>query len=67
MSKKVRRGATKPSKQARECLHEEAERKMCLGRKGVNRQYRGMMLAEKEKEVMMVSFLCCELSLTLLD
>lgn len=65
MSKKVRRGATKPSKQARECLHAEAERKIVWG--GKEWQYRGMMLAEKEKEVMMVSFLCCELSLTLLD
>lgn len=37
------------------------------GRRGANREYRGEMLAEMEREVIIVSFLCCESELTLLE
>lgn len=43
------------------------EKKKSSGKKGENREYKEGMLAEMEKEVMAVSFLCCESSLTLLQ
>lgn len=57
----------KSSKQGKECFSEDEQRKTCLGKNGEKREYREGMLAELEKEVMAVSFLCRELSLTLLQ
>lgn len=57
-----------PSKQDRECLSEGGERKICLGRKREERSKQGRkMLAEMEKEVMVVSFLFCEPEITWLE
>lgn len=54
-------------KTARECFGEGWERKMHLGRGKEERSKRGAMVAEREKQVMIMSFFCCEPEITWLE